>query len=144
MKLEDFLGGNAPIPMKAKGKHMDDNRLQNAQGRELGLFSTLSSYLLSPYTFGNGGPSPNDANVEDDMPSFISRGDVSEKDIEATLCTVDCMAACKLDEVYSNLPYVIIVIILCVLANIVLPICQLLVLYLSMHFYLRLRHFLLY
>ena len=64
---------NAPIP---------DPR---AQG---GLFSTLSSYLLSP----SGG------NAQDAAPP-----DVTDEDVESSLCTVDCIASCRIDEMFAQI-----------------------------------------
>lgn len=50
-----------------------------------GLLSTLSSYFLSPY---GGSTEPLDA---------------TESDIENTLCTLDCLASCKMDELHAQL-----------------------------------------
>ncbi|KNF04843.1 hypothetical protein PSTG_01897 [Puccinia striiformis f. sp. tritici PST-78] len=54
---------------------------------DTGLLSTLSSYLLSPYV----GPSDG-----------IGR-EITNDDVESTLCAIDCLASCHFAEVYSGI-----------------------------------------
>lgn len=55
-----------------------------------GLLSTLSSYLMTPYGASSDALVP----------------DATESDIENTLCTIDCITSCRLDELYSEIMYV--------------------------------------
>jgi brefeldin A-resistance guanine nucleotide exchange factor 1 len=74
-----------PIPLrpkKAPGAPVPDPRSQGG-----GLFSTLSSYLLSPYS-----------NVSEPAPP-----EVSEEDVESALCSVDCISSCRVAELYDQL-----------------------------------------
>ncbi|PWN27914.1 hypothetical protein BDZ90DRAFT_231692 [Jaminaea rosea] len=74
-----------PIPFKPKktpGVPQPDPRAQGG-----GLFSTLSSYLLSPYS-----------NAADPVAP-----EVTPDDVESSLCTADCVASCRLDELYAQL-----------------------------------------
>ncbi|WFD00040.1 GDP/GTP exchange factor for ARF [Malassezia yamatoensis] len=57
----------------------------NAGGGGGGLFSTLSSYFLSPYA---------------DSPEPM---EVGEAQIESSLCSLDCLASCKIAELHSQL-----------------------------------------
>lgn len=57
--------------------------------RNDGLLSALSSYLLTPYSTSN-----------DQVP------DATESDVESTLCTIDCITSCRLDELYGQIMYV--------------------------------------
>ena len=84
LSMEDFLAGTSVIPLKPKElpKPREDRRSDG------GLLSTLSSYLLSPY-----GPSSSDA---------LGR-DITDDDIQNTLSTVDCIASCRVEELYSTL-----------------------------------------
>ena len=50
-----------------------------------GLLSTLSSYLMTPY------------GSESVVP------EVTDRDIESTLSAIDCIAACRLDELYMQI-----------------------------------------
>ncbi|WFD07354.1 GDP/GTP exchange factor for ARF [Malassezia vespertilionis] len=70
-----------PIPLKAK-KGPAVRSSSQSQG---GLFSTLSSYFLSPY-----------GNASDQM-------EVTEADVDSTLCTSDCLASCKIEELYAQI-----------------------------------------
>lgn len=54
-----------------------------------GLLSTLSSYLMTPYGASSDSLVP----------------DATESDIEKTLCTIDCITSCRLDELYSQILY---------------------------------------
>lgn len=80
LQMEDFLGGVSPIPMAVSKPAGPSPRLDG------GLLSALSSYLLTPY----GG-------------STDSLIEATPEEIEKTMCAVDCIAACKLDELYSQI-----------------------------------------
>lgn len=69
-------------PRKAPGPPPQDPRAQGG-----GLFSTLSSYLLSPYSNAQ----------EPAMP------DVTDEDVESSLCTADCVASCRIEDLYSQI-----------------------------------------
>jgi brefeldin A-resistance guanine nucleotide exchange factor 1 len=71
------LQGNATTPLQAQTRS------------DGGLLSTLSSYLMTPY------------GSESVVP------DVTERDIESTLSAIDCIAACRLDELYLQIASVI-------------------------------------
>lgn len=63
---------------------------RRAPGRgDGGLLSTLSSYLLTPYN-----------------PEVETIPEATESDIENALCTIDCITACRLDELYAQVMYV--------------------------------------
>ncbi|ETS60981.1 hypothetical protein PaG_04912 [Moesziomyces aphidis] len=82
--MEDLADGQVAIPLKPKkipGPSPQDPRVQGG-----GLFSTLSSYLLSPYSNTNE-PAPYEATPED---------------IEATLSSVDCIASCRLEDLWHQ------------------------------------------
>ncbi|KAJ1032666.1 hypothetical protein NDA16_000689 [Ustilago loliicola] len=84
VQMEDLADGPVPIPLKPKkipGPSPQDPRAQGG-----GLFSTLSSYLLSPYSNTNE-PAPYEATSED---------------IEATLSSVDCIASCRLEDLWHQ------------------------------------------
>ena len=80
LQMEDFLGGASIIPLR---------RSQPARTapRSDGLISALSSYLMTPYG------SSTDALVPD----------ATDADVENTLCTIDCISTCRLDELYSQI-----------------------------------------
>lgn len=81
LQMEDFLGGVSMIPLR--GAHPP----RIAPRSDGGLLSALSSYLMTPY----GGSS--DALVPD----------ATDADVENTLCTIDCISSCRLDELYSQI-----------------------------------------
>ncbi|KAJ7168148.1 hypothetical protein C8R43DRAFT_983232 [Mycena crocata] len=81
LQMEDFLGGVSMIPLK--GGHPP----RAAPRSDGGLLSALSSYLMTPY----GGSS--DALVPD----------ATDSDVENTLCAIDCITSCRLDELYSQI-----------------------------------------
>lgn len=54
-----------------------------------GLLSALSSYLLTPYSSNNDVPIP----------------EATDSEVENTLCTIDCITACKLEELYAQIRY---------------------------------------
>lgn len=85
VQMEDLADGPVAIPLKPKkipGPSPQDPRAQGG-----GLFSTLSSYLLSPYSNSNE-PAPYEATSED---------------IEATLSSVDCIASCRLEDLWHQI-----------------------------------------
>ncbi|CAO1633127.1 unnamed protein product [Parajaminaea phylloscopi] len=69
-------------PKKSVGIPQPDPRAQGG-----GLFSTLSSYLLSPYSNASEPAAP----------------EVTEADIESSLCAVDCVASCRVKDLYTQL-----------------------------------------
>lgn len=82
LAMEDFLSGQSMIPLKPKSAPAprDDRRGDG------GLLSTLSSYLLSPY----GG-------------ADLAGNDYTDDDVETTLSTVDCIASCQIEQLYSQI-----------------------------------------
>lgn len=80
LQMEDFLGGISPIPLAVSKPVQATPRLDG------GLLSALSSYLLTPY----GG-------------STDSLIEATPEEIEKTMCAVDCIAACHLDELYGQI-----------------------------------------
>ena len=78
--MEDFLGGVSAIPLR---------RSQPARQapRSDGLLSALSSYLMTPYN----------SSTEAQVP------DATDADVESTLCTIDCITACRFDELYEQI-----------------------------------------
>ena len=78
--MEDFLGGVSAIPLR---------RSQPARptARSDGLLSALSSYLMTPYN----------SNADAQVP------EATDADVESTLCTVDCITACRFDELYAQI-----------------------------------------
>ncbi|KAG6832717.1 hypothetical protein H0H92_012289 [Tricholoma furcatifolium] len=81
LQMEDFLGGVSMIPLRGSSPP------RPAARNEGGLLSALSSYLMTPYS----------ASSEDLVP------EATEADIENTLCTIDCITSCRLDELYSQI-----------------------------------------
>ncbi|GJJ12038.1 hypothetical protein Clacol_006279 [Clathrus columnatus] len=80
LQMEDFLGGITTIPLQGN----QPSPLPAA--RDGGLLSALSSYLLTPRSYS-----------EPSIP------EVTDGQIESTLCTIDCITACKLDELYGQI-----------------------------------------
>ncbi|OCH87410.1 Sec7-domain-containing protein [Obba rivulosa] len=80
LQMEDFLGGVSIIPLR---------RSQPARppARSDGLLSALSSYLMTPYG----------SSADNLVP------DATDADIENTLCTIDCISSCRLDELYAQI-----------------------------------------
>ncbi|PWN47694.1 Sec7-domain-containing protein [Violaceomyces palustris] len=100
LEMFDFQQqGSTLIPLKPKkvgsgsGGAQQDPRTPGAGGGGGGggggLLSTLSSYLLSPYS-SSSDPAPFEA---------------TEEDVETSLCTVDCVASCKIDELYDQIKH---------------------------------------
>lgn len=84
LNMEEFLAGTPAIPLKVRVETPAPEEKRRNDG---GLLSTLSSYLLSPYAH---------------TPDGIGR-DVTEDDIEHTLSTIDCIASCRVDTLYSTI-----------------------------------------
>ncbi|KAI7850967.1 hypothetical protein BDC45DRAFT_516867 [Circinella umbellata] len=82
LQVEDFLSGTTSIPLKPKSP--PPSKQQNR--RDGSLLSTLSSYLLSPYSSDEG-----------------YRADPTEEEVESTMCAVDCVTACKLEELFTDM-----------------------------------------
>ncbi|GAA5820135.1 hypothetical protein JCM3770_005386 [Rhodotorula araucariae] len=83
LMMEDFLSGESAIPLKPKTV-VTPREERRGDG---GLLSTLSSYLLSPYGAG----------------SEMAGTDFTDDDIETTLSAVDCIASCRVEELYSQI-----------------------------------------
>ncbi|KAK4697919.1 golgi-specific brefeldin A-resistance guanine nucleotide exchange factor 1, partial [Phenoliferia sp. Uapishka_3] len=83
LAMEDFLSGESVIPLKPKAAPAPREDRRN----DGGLLSTLSSYLLAPY--GNQGE--------------IAGNDFTDDDIETTLSAVDCIASCRIEELYAQI-----------------------------------------
>lgn len=81
LQMEDFLGGVTMIPLR--GSQPTRPHLRN----EGGLLSALSSYLMTPYS----------NSLDMQVP------DATDADVENTLCTIDCITSCRLDELYSQI-----------------------------------------
>ncbi|KAJ7771775.1 hypothetical protein B0H16DRAFT_195217 [Mycena metata] len=81
LQMEDFLGGVSMIPLR--GGHPP----RVAPRSDGGLLSALSSYLMTPYG------SSSDTLVPD----------ATDADVENTLCAIDCITSCRLDELYSQI-----------------------------------------
>ncbi|KAJ4488408.1 hypothetical protein J3R30DRAFT_3435649 [Lentinula aciculospora] len=81
LQMEDFLGGASMIPLRGASPQ------RTAARSDGGLLSALSSYLMTPYGASSDSLVP----------------DATESDIENTLCTIDCITSCRLDELYSQI-----------------------------------------
>lgn len=68
----------APIPIQPPSQVID----RGAKPSEVGLFLALTSYISSY--------------AADDPP------EPSEEELESTLCTVDCVNACHMGDVFAN------------------------------------------
>lgn len=68
-----------PIPLQSPAQVVE----RNDKSTDIGLFSAFTSYVSS--VMNDEPPEPND------------------QEIEATLCTVDCISACRMDEVIANI-----------------------------------------
>jgi len=84
LQMEDFLGGVSMIPLR--GSSGQPNR---PSPRSDGLLSTLSSYLMTPYSSSHDNLVPS----------------ASDADIESTLCALDCITTCRLEELYTQIMY---------------------------------------
>jgi brefeldin A-resistance guanine nucleotide exchange factor 1 len=83
LAMEDFLSGESVIPLKPKAAPVPREDRRN----DVGLLSTLSSYLLSPYASSNE----------------VAGHDFTDEDVETTLAAVDCIASCKIEELYAQI-----------------------------------------
>ncbi|KAH8108152.1 Sec7-domain-containing protein [Cristinia sonorae] len=79
LQMEDFLGGVSVIPLRRSQQPRQPHRSD-------GLLSALSSYLMTPYS----------SSVDALVP------DATDSDVENTLCTIDCITSCRLDELYKQ------------------------------------------
>lgn len=79
--MEDFLGGVTMIPLH--GAHPS----RPAPRSDGGLLSALSSYLMTPYGSSSDNLVP----------------EATDQEVESTLCTIDCIASCRLDELYAQI-----------------------------------------
>lgn len=68
----------APIPIQPPSQVID----RGSKANEVGLFSAFTSYISSY--------------AADDPP------EPSEEELESTLCTVDCVNACHMGDVFAN------------------------------------------
>lgn len=71
----------SPIPLQPPSQVID-----RGQKSESGLFSAFTSYISSY--------------AADDPP------EPSDEELESTLCTVDCVNACYMGDVFANVVYV--------------------------------------
>ena len=82
LQMEDFLGGVSIIPLQVPSAPSRPPPRSDA-----GLLSTLSSYLLTPYSASS------EALVLE----------ATEAEVESTMSTIDCINACRLDELYAKI-----------------------------------------
>ncbi|KAI0306765.1 hypothetical protein B0F90DRAFT_1808381 [Multifurca ochricompacta] len=82
LQMEDFLGGVSMIPLRG-----GNSQPTRPPPRSDGLLSTLSSYLMTPYSSPHDNPVPS----------------ASDADIESTLCALDCISTCRLEELYAQI-----------------------------------------
>nr|GAT51097.1 predicted protein [Mycena chlorophos] len=81
LQMEDFLGGNSVIPLRGAQPR------RVAARSDGGLLSALSSYLMTPYSASSDALVP----------------DATDADVENTLCAIDCISSCRLDELYAQI-----------------------------------------
>ncbi|KAH7889929.1 hypothetical protein F5I97DRAFT_1924441 [Phlebopus sp. FC_14] len=81
LQMEDFLGGVTMIPLRGSQPSRPTRRSDG------GLLSVLSSYLMTPYG----------ASSENLVP------EATDSEVEKTLCTIDCITSCRLDELYAQI-----------------------------------------
>jgi brefeldin A-resistance guanine nucleotide exchange factor 1 len=84
LQMEDFLGGTTMIPLQVA---LPPDQ-QKPRQKDVGLLSTLSSYLLSPY--GSNSDTPR-------VPTC------TDSEVEATLSAVDCLNSCRFEELYGQI-----------------------------------------
>ncbi|KAH9966443.1 Sec7-like domain protein [Russula dissimulans] len=82
LQMEDFLGGVSMIPLRGSS-----SQPTRRPPRSDGLLTTLSSYLMSPY----------DSSQDNIVPR------ASGADVEGTLCALDCISTCRLEELYAQI-----------------------------------------
>ncbi|KAL1914448.1 uncharacterized protein VTP21DRAFT_8900 [Calcarisporiella thermophila] len=85
-QVEDFLAGTMTIPLKPPSAPSSPNPQSRRDGS---LLSTLSSYLLSPYSSGYEPLRP----------------EPTEEEVEAALCAVDCVMSCRLEELFADMKF---------------------------------------
>lgn len=78
----EFLSGESTIPICAFNPAITGGDRKSEAG---GLLSTLSSYLLSPYT------------ASTDVLTVPN-----QEDVENTLTALDCISSCRLEELYTQ------------------------------------------
>ncbi|EIE86778.1 hypothetical protein RO3G_11489 [Rhizopus delemar RA 99-880] len=81
LRVEDFLSRTRDIPLKPKTPKPSKDTTR----RDGSLLSTLSSYLLSPYSGDEA----------------YSR-DPTEEEVEMAMCAVECVSVCKLQELFAD------------------------------------------
>ncbi|KAH7926301.1 Sec7-domain-containing protein [Leucogyrophana mollusca] len=81
LQMEDFLGGVSMIPLRGSQPSRPAPRSDG------GLLSALSSYLMTPYGASSDNLVP----------------EATDAEIENTLCTIDCITSCRLDELYAQI-----------------------------------------
>ncbi|KAN0075361.1 hypothetical protein V8E55_011384 [Tylopilus felleus] len=81
LQMEDFLGGVTMIPLRGARPSRPASRSDG------GLLSALSSYLMTPYSSSSDSLVP----------------EATDQEVESTLCTIDCIASCRLDELYGQI-----------------------------------------
>jgi len=77
-QVEDFLEGTTTIPLKPKSLPIRDERTRTN--------SSLLFYLLE------------NAGILES-----SRSEPTKEEIECTMCTVDCVAVCRLEELFADI-----------------------------------------
>ncbi|OBZ90807.1 hypothetical protein A0J61_01144 [Choanephora cucurbitarum] len=82
LQVEDFLSGTTSIPLKPKSP----KPAKQTNRRDGSLLSTLSSYLLSPYSSDE-----------------TYYRDPTDEEVESTMCAVDCVTACKLEGLFTDI-----------------------------------------
>ncbi|KAG0242430.1 GDP/GTP exchange factor for ARF [Actinomortierella wolfii] len=82
LEVEDFLEGTIMIPLKPPAEPEVKEKVR----QDSSLLSTLSSYLLSSsYAYES------------------AREEPTPEEIESTRCTADCVAACRLEELFTDI-----------------------------------------
>ncbi|KAF9163079.1 GDP/GTP exchange factor for ARF [Actinomortierella ambigua] len=82
LEVEDFLVGSIMIPLKPRAEPEVKEKVR----QDSSLLSTLSSYLLSSsYAYES------------------AREEPTPEEIESTRCTADCVAACRLEELFTDI-----------------------------------------
>lgn len=106
-----YLFGKPPedIPLRPKRLAHAPAPDQRGQG---GIFSTLSSYLLAGGPGGgtllgggggNGGGGAGTGAYGGYETPLPPPPDVTTEDVEATLCTLDCLASCRIEEIFAQM-----------------------------------------
>lgn len=90
-----FLFGKPPEDIPLRPKRLAHAPAPDARGQG-GLFSTLSSYFLAG---GAGGATP----LGGYETNYPPPPDVTAEDVEATLCTLDCLASCRIENIFAQM-----------------------------------------